>query len=109
MRPSGLGQFWGAEFENGWYTGVGRSFQPHFCNLKSRSGKNSLKVNKAKRRGTLVNKDDLRYFVLLSIVTAVILPVGVVYGLVFMLEQLGFAKFGLYIESKTNKHISIDA
>ena len=22
MRPSGHGQFWGAEFENGWYTGV---------------------------------------------------------------------------------------
>ena len=51
MRPSGLGQFWGAEFENGWYTGIGRGFQPHFCNLKSRSGENSLKVNKTKCRG----------------------------------------------------------
>ena len=51
MRPSGLGQFWSAEFENGWYTGVGRGFQPHFRNLKSRSGKNSLKVNKTKCRG----------------------------------------------------------
>ena len=51
MRPSGLGQFWGAEFENGWYTGVGRGCQPHFRNLKSRSGENSLKVNKTKCRG----------------------------------------------------------
>ena len=48
-----------------------------------------------------MNKADLRYFVLLSIVTAVILPVGVVYSLVFMLEQLGFTKFGLYIGRKT--------
>ena len=56
-----------------------------------------------------MNKDDLRYFVLLSIVTAVVLPVGVVYSLVSMLEQLGLTKFGLYIGSKTNKHISIDA
>ena len=51
MRPSGLGQFWGAEFENGWYTGVGLGFQPHFRTLKSRSGENSLKVNKANCRG----------------------------------------------------------
>ena len=55
-----------------------------------------------------MNKADLPSFVLLRIVTAVILPVGVVYSLVFMLEQLGFTKFGLYIGSKTNKHISID-
>ena len=51
MRPSGLRQLWGAEFENGWYTGDGWGFQPHFRNLKSRSGENSLKVNKAKGRG----------------------------------------------------------
>ena len=51
-RPSGLSQFWGAEFENGWYTGDGWGFQPHFRNLKkSPSGENSLKVNKTKGRG----------------------------------------------------------
>ena len=55
-----------------------------------------------------MNKEDLRYFVLLNIVTAVILPVGVLYSLVFMLEWLGFTEFSLYIGSKTNKHISID-
>ena len=55
-----------------------------------------------------MNKDDLCYFVLLSIVTAVMLPVGVVYSLFFMLERLGFTKFGLYFGSKTKKHISID-
>ena len=51
MRPSGLGQFWGAEFENGWDTGDGWGFYLHFRNLKSRSGENSLKVNKTKSRG----------------------------------------------------------
>ena len=56
-----------------------------------------------------MNKDDVRYFLLLSIVTADILPVGMVYSLVFTLEQLGFTKFGLYIGSKTNKHILVDA
>ena len=55
-----------------------------------------------------MNKDELRYFVLLIIVPAVILPVGVVYSLVFLLERLGFTKFGLYIGSKTSKHISIN-
>ena len=50
MRPSGLGQFWGAEFENGWYTGDGWGFQPHFCNFQSRSGENTLKVIKTKGR-----------------------------------------------------------
>ena len=56
MRPSGLGQFWGAEFENGWYTGDGWGFQPHFHNLNSHSGENSLKVNKTKAGEALVNK-----------------------------------------------------
>ena len=51
MRPSERSQFWGAEFENGWYTGVERGFQPHFRNLKSRSGENSVRVNKTKCRG----------------------------------------------------------
>ena len=55
-----------------------------------------------------MNKDDLRYFVPIVIVTAVILPVGVIYSLFFMLERLGFTKFGLYIGSTTNKHKSID-
>ena len=48
MRPRGVGQFWGAEFESSWYTGDGWGFQPHFRNLKPRSGENSLKVNKTK-------------------------------------------------------------
>ena len=30
MKPSELGQFWGAEFENRWYTGRGRGLQPRF-------------------------------------------------------------------------------
>ena len=51
MRPSGLGQFWGAEYENGRYTGDGWGSQPHFCNIKSSSGENNLKVNKTERRG----------------------------------------------------------
>ena len=51
MRPSGLGQFWGADFENVCYTGDGWDFKPHFYNLKSRSGENNLKVNKTERRG----------------------------------------------------------
>ena len=93
MRPSGLSQLWSAEFENGWYTGDGWGFQPHFRNLTSRSGENSL--IKQREGETLVNTDDLGYFVLASIVMAVILPVGVVYSLVSMLEQLGFTKFGL--------------
>ena len=55
-----------------------------------------------------MNRDDFRYFVLLLIVRAVLLPVGVDYRLIFMQEWLGFTNFGLYIGSKTNKHISID-
>ena len=51
MRPSGLGQFWGAEVENSWYTGDRWGFKPHFCNLKSRSSENSFKVNKIESRG----------------------------------------------------------
>lgn len=38
MGPSELGQFWGAEFENRWYTGNGRGLQPRFHDLKSRFG-----------------------------------------------------------------------
>ena len=30
MKPSELGQFWGAEFENRWYTECGRGLQPRF-------------------------------------------------------------------------------
>ena len=30
MKPSELGQFWGAEFENRWYTEFGRGLQPRF-------------------------------------------------------------------------------
>ena len=47
-----------------------------------------------------MNKDDLRNFVSLCIATAAILPVGVVYSLVFMLERLGFTKFGFLLEAK---------
>ena len=30
MKPSELGQFWGAEFENRWYTECGRGLEPRF-------------------------------------------------------------------------------
>ena len=40
MRIGALGQFSAAEFENCSYTGVRWGFQPHFCDLMSRSGKN---------------------------------------------------------------------
>ena len=33
MGPSELGQFWGAEFENRWYTDNGRGLQPLFHDL----------------------------------------------------------------------------
>ena len=38
MGKSGLGQFWGAEFENRWYTGIGRGLQPRFRDSMSRFG-----------------------------------------------------------------------
>ena len=39
LGQSALDQFWGAEFENRWYTDNGR--QPRFHNLKSRFGQKS--------------------------------------------------------------------
>ena len=41
MGPSELGQFWGAELKNRWYTGNGRGLQPRFHDLKSRFGQKS--------------------------------------------------------------------
>ena len=42
MGTSGLGQFWGAEFENRWYAGNGRGLQPRFGDLMSRFGEKPL-------------------------------------------------------------------
>ena len=36
MGTSGLGQLWGAEFENRWYTGIGRGLQPRSRDSVSR-------------------------------------------------------------------------
>ena len=38
MGPSGLGQFWGAEFKDRWYTSIEWGFLPRFRDLKSLSG-----------------------------------------------------------------------
>ena len=39
---SGFGQFWGAEFENRWYTGNGRGLQPRIGDSMSRFGEKLL-------------------------------------------------------------------
>ena len=51
MGPSVLGQFWGGEFENRWYTGNGQRHQPRFHELKSRSGKKII-CSRLKRKNT---------------------------------------------------------
>ena len=38
MGVGGLVQFWGDEFKNRWYAGVGQGFQLHLHDLRSRSG-----------------------------------------------------------------------
>ena len=38
MGVGRLVQFWGDEFKNRWYTGVGQGFQLHLHDLRSRSG-----------------------------------------------------------------------
>ncbi len=43
---SELGQFWGAEFKNCWYTGVGRGLQPLFHVLLPRFHENSFNARK---------------------------------------------------------------
>ena len=42
MGMNEFGQFWGAEFENRWYTGNGRGLQPRFRDLMSRFGEKRL-------------------------------------------------------------------
>ena len=44
--PGGLGQFWGAEFKNRWYTGDGRGLWPLFHVLFPRFHVNSLDLRK---------------------------------------------------------------
>ena len=58
MGASGHGQFWGAEFRNRWYTGVGWEFQPHFHDLTSRSSEGDQCITLKQKAGeTFVNKD----------------------------------------------------
>ena len=61
MGSSVLGQFWGAEFENRWYTDNGRGHQPRFHDLESRSGKKShmFTIETKNTLETLINKDHL--------------------------------------------------
>ena len=59
MGPSALGQFWGAEFKQHWYTGVEWGFQPHFHYLKSCSGESNQCIIINIKRDTLVNTNTL--------------------------------------------------
>ena len=60
MAARGHGQTSGAEFKNRWYTDVGWGLQPHFHDLKSRSGDGNQRATLKHEAGeTLVNKKVL--------------------------------------------------
>ena len=89
MGPSELGQVFGAELKNCWYTAVGWSFLTRFHDLKPRSGESDQRViSKQKPGETLVNKNALCYVVLLSERLGAMLAMVMVCSLVFMVEWL---------------------
>ena len=96
MRPSGLGQFWGAEFENAWYTGCGRGLQPRFGDLNLVFPPNGAKTKiaqlKRKTNHTVLSVGYLSNFGVLSSVHASRLAVGAVFSLVSRLKDYFGAK-----------------
>ena len=104
MGANANGQFWGAESKSHWYTGVGWGLQPRFHDLKSCSDESDqCALAKQSAGGTLLNKNILCYFALLSEIPYAMLPVGVACSLVSMVEWLGLINFNLYIENKVKK------
>ena len=79
----------------------GRAFSLVFHNFGSRFGENKTHINLKQTAGKAFgNKDVLCYFVLVSERPDAMLPVCVMFNLVFVVEWLGLIKVYLYIESQ---------